>query len=224
MKKIMCVSIVAFGMIAAMTLTSCDSKKAPANVETPIIGTDFVLVTTPDGAKGIKKGEAFILEPKTQYTDITAEGGMFIAKNAETGYALLDPETGYEKLSADTLIWKGSFFEGSRNGIYLIYIPSTQVQFAAKEYAVKAPYAVGTFNDKITLWKDGEQLIEPTGDFAKMAVLPDGKILVLNGKAWGTATVKDKALVPGKLVSAKDLKKYKASKGWSDGAVVMILE
>ena len=216
-------SIVAFGMIAAMTLTSCDSKKAPANVETPIIGTDFVLVTTPDGAKGIKKGEAFILEPKTQYTDITAEGGMFVA-DTENGQSLLDPETGYEKLSADTILWKDGFFEGSRNGIYLIYIPSTQVQFAAKEYAVKGSYALGTFNDKITIWKDGEQLIEPTGDFAKMAVLPDGKLLVLNGKSWGTASIKNKTIVPGKLVSAKDLKKYKASKGWSDGAVVMILE
>lgn len=218
------VSIVAFGMIAAMTLTSCDSKKAPANTEEPIIGTDYTLVKTPDGAVGIKKGETFIMEPKAQYTDITAEGGMFVAKNAETGYALLDPETGYEKLSADTVVWKDGFFEGQRNGIYLIYIPISKVQFAAKSYAVKGAYALGTFNDKISLWKDSEQLIEPTGDFAKMAVLPDGKILVLNGKAWGTATVKNKALVPGKAVTPKDLKKYKGMKGWDDKATVMILE
>ena len=149
---------------------------------------------------------------------------MFIAKNAETGYALLDPESGYEKLSADTIIWKDGFFEGTRNGIYLIYIPASKVQFAAKGYAVKGAYALGIFNDKITVWKDSEQLIEPTGDFAKMAVLPDGKILVLNGKAWGTATVKDKALVPGKAVTPKDLKKFKAMKGWDDKATVMILE
>ena len=222
----MCVSIVAFGMIAAMTLTSCDSKKAPANTEEPIIGTDYTLVKTPDGAVGIKKGETFIMEPKSQYSDITAEGGMFIAKNAETGYALLNPENGHEneRFSADTIIWKEKFFEGTRNGIYLIYIPASKVQFAAKSYAVKGSYALGTFNDKISLWKDSVQLIEPTGDFAKMAVLPDGKILVLNGKAWGTATVKNKALVPGKAVSAKDLKKHKASKGWDDKATVMILE
>lgn len=219
----MCVSIV--GAIAlAMTLTSCDSKKAPANVEEPIIGTDYTLVKTPDGAVGIKKGETFIMEPKSQYSDITAEGGMFIAKNAETGYALLDPETGYEKLSADTVVWKDGFFEGQRNGIYLIYIPISKVQFAAKSYAVKGAYALGTFNDKITVWKDSEQLIEPTADFSKMAILPDGKILVLKGKAWGTATIKNKTIVPGKLVSAKDLKKYKASKGWDDKATVMILE
>lgn len=222
MKKIMCVSIV--GAIAlAMTLTSCDSKKAPANTEEPIIGTDYTLVKTPDGAVGIKKGEAFILEPKTQYTDITAEGGMFVA-DTENGQSLLDPETGYEKLSADTIIWKDGFFEGTRNGISIVYIPASKVQFAAKEYAVKGSYALGTFNDKISLWKDSEQLIEPTGDYKKIAILPDGNLIVLNGKTWGTATVKNKAISPGKLVSAKDLKKYKSMKGWDDKATVMILE
>ncbi len=217
------VSIVAFGMIAAMTLTSCDSKKAPANTEEPIIGTDYTLVKTPDGAVGIKKGDAVIFEPKAEYLAIDAVGGMLIA-DTENGQALIDPETGYEKFSADTLIWKDVFFEGPRNGISIVYIPASKVQFAAKEYAVKGSYALGTFNDKISLWKDSEQLIEPTADFSKMAILPDGKILVLNGKAWGTASIKNKTIVPGKLVSAKDLKKFKAMKGWDDKATVMILE
>ena len=216
-------SIVA-AIAVAMTFVSCSEKKAAQNTEEPIVGTDYTVVTTPDGAKGIKKGEAFVVEPRAEYKSFEAAGGMFIAKT-ERGLSLLDPETGYERIGADTLIWNDFFFEGQKGENKLVYIPAYKAQFAAQAYAVKGSYAIATFNGKITIWQDGKQLIEPTGDFAKMAVLPDGKILVLNGKAWGTATItKDKLIQPGKAVTPKEFKKYKAMKGWDEKSPVMILE
>ena len=223
MKKFFFLSIVAFGMIAAMTFVSCSGKKAAQNTEEPIVGTDYVVVTTPTGAKGIKKGDAILVTPTNTYKDITVDNGMFLAKTGD-GYSLLDPETGYSVVDADTIVWKSFYFEGQKGENKLVYIPANKTRFAAQAYAVKGAYAIATFNGKITIWKDGEQLIEPTADFSKMAILPDGKILVLKGKAWGTATVKSKALVPGKTVTPKDLKKFKANKGWDEKSPVMILE
>lgn len=207
-----------------MTFVSCSEKKVAENTEEAVVGTDYVVVTTPEGAKGLKKGETVLFEPKAEYKSISPEGGMFVAKT-ESGYALLDPETGYEKISGDTLVWKDFFFEAKRGENFIVYIPAHKCQFAANEYAVKGSYAIALFNAKITIWQDGKQVIEPNGEYAKIAVLPDGKLLVLDGNTWGTASItKDKLILPGKTVAPKDLKKYQAMKDWNKDATVMILQ
>lgn len=222
MKKSIFLSIVG-AVVLTMTLVSCSEKKSSQNTEEPILGTDYVVVTTPEGATGLKKGDVVLVEPKADYKGISPEGGMFVAKTA-AGLSLLDPETGYEKISGDTLVWKDFFFEAKRGANFIIYIPAYKAQFAANEYAVKGSYAITFFNNKITIWKEGKQVIEPNGEYNKVAVLPDGKLLVLDGKTWGIATVKDNTIVPGSAVSPKDLKKYQAMKGFDKDATVMILE
>ena len=223
MKKSILLSIVA-AIAVAMTFVSCGEKQKTQNTEEPIVGTDYIIVTSPEGAKGLKKGEIVLFEPKAEYKDITVEGGMFVAK-MESGWALLDPETGYQTILADTLTWKDFFFEGIRGENYLVYIPAYKRQFAAQEYVVRGSYAIATFLGKITIWQDGKQLIEPNDEYSKIAILPEGKLLVLDGNIWGTASVtKERLIQPGKRVQPRDLRKYKAMKGWSDGATVMILE
>ena len=224
MKKTIFLSIVA-AIAVAMTFVfvSCGEKKARSNTEEPIAGTDYILVTSPDGAKGLKKGDVVLFEPKAEYKALTVEGGMFVAK-MESGWALLDPETGYETISADTLVWKNFFFEGTRGDNYLVYIPAYKTQFSAQEYVVRGSYVIATFLGKITIWQDGNQLIEPNDEYSKIAILPEGKLLVLDGQMWGTATVTaEKLIQPGKRVTPRDLRKYKAMTGWDDNAKVMIL-
>ncbi|MBQ8464970.1 MAG: hypothetical protein IJ545_03060 [Alphaproteobacteria bacterium] len=222
MKKVFFLSIVA-AIAVAMTFSSCSEKKIVENTEEPLAGTDYILVTTPQGATGIKKGDAFIIEPKADYKSITAVGGLFLAKTA-SGQSLLDPETGYSKIDADTIVWKSFYFEGKRGENFIIYIPAYKAQFAGQDYAVGGSYALSTFSGKTTLYKDGQPIIDPTSDFAKMVVLPSGELLVQKGKSWFTATVKDKVLVAGKAVSPKELKTFKSKKGWNDSSPVMILE
>ena len=222
MRKFIFFSIVA-AIAVAMTFVSCGEKKSAQNTE-ELLTEGFTLVTTPQGAKGIKKGDAILVIPTDTYKDITVDNGMFLAKTGD-GYSLLDPETGYSVVDADAIVWKDFFFEGRRGENFIVYIPAYKTQFAAQAYAVKGAYAIATFGGKITIWQDGKQLIEPTGDYSKVVVLPDGKLLVLNGKAWGMATVtKDKLIQPGRAVSPKDLKKYQAMKGFDKDATVMILE
>lgn len=223
MKKSIFLSIVGAIVALTMTFVSCSEKKVAENTEEAVVGTDYVVVTTPEGAKGLKKGETVLFEPKAGYTAISSEGGMFVAVT-ESGQALIDPETGYEKLSCDTLIWKSFYFEAKRGENFIIYVPAYKCQFAAQAYDVKGAYAIAAFGGKITIYKDGKALIEPTGDFAKIAVLPDGKLLVLDGKTWGIATIKDNAIVPGSAATPKDLKKFKGLKGWDEKSPVMILE
>lgn len=219
MKKNLLLSIVA---AIAVAMTSCSEKAQ--NTEEPLAGTDYTLVTTPQGAKGIKKGETFIVEPKADYKSISPEGGMFVAKT-ESGYALLDPETGYEKISGDTIVWKTFFFECKRGENFIVYIPAYKCQFAAQAYAVSGAYAIAIFNGKITIWGDGEQLVDPNNEYKKIAVLPNGTFLLLENENWGTGEpTKDKLIMPGKSVSPKELKKFQAMKGWNDSSPVMILE
>ena len=206
-----------------MTFVSCGEKKSAQNTEEPIVGTDYVVVTTPTGAKGIKKGDAILVTPTDTYKSIAVDNGMFLAKT-DGGYSLLDPETGYSVLDADTISWKSFYFEGQKSENYLVYIPAYKCRFAAQAYAVKGGFAISSFNGKITAYKDGQPIIEPTGDFAKMAILPDGKFLVLKGKSWVTATLKGKTLFPSKAVTPRDLKKYQKMKGWDEKSPVMILE
>lgn len=222
MKKIFFLSIV--GAIAlAMTFVSCGEKKSTENTE-EALAEGYTLVTTPKGEKGIKKGDAILVTPTDTYKSIAVDNGMFLAKT-DGGYSLLDPETGYSVLDADTISWKFFYFEGQRGGNYLIYIPASKCRFAANTYAVSGAYAIAIFGGKITIWKDGKQLIEPNNEYSKVAVLPDGKLLVLDGQTWGTATVTaDKLIQPGKAVSPKELKKYQSMKGWDDASRVMILE
>lgn len=206
-----------------MTFSACGEKKATQNTEEAIPNTDYTLVTTPTGAKGIKKGDAVLIEPKADYKDISVAGGMFIAKT-EAGQVLLDPKTGYSRIEADTLIWKDFFFEGQRGTNYIVFIPAYNCQFAAQAYEVKGSYAIALFNDKFTIWKDGEQLIEPNGEYSRIAILSDGSLLCCDN-LWGTGKItKDKLILPGKAVTPKEFKKYKAMKGWSDSAECMILE
>ncbi len=221
MKKVIFLSIVA-AIAVAMTFVSCGDKKANQNTEEPL-AEGYTLVTTPQGQKGIKKGEDFIVTPTDTYKSFTvSNGGMFLAKK-ETGQSLLD-ENGYEKISGDTVVWKDFFFEAKRGELYIVYIPAYKCQFAGQAYAVGGSYALSTFSGKTTLYKDGQPIIDPTSDFAKMVVLPSGELLVQKGKSWFTATVKDKVLVAGKAVSPKKLKTFKSKKGWNDSSPVMILE
>ena len=223
MKKIMFLSIVC-AIALAMTFASCGEKKATQNTEEAIPGTDYTLVTTPKGEKGIKKGEDIIVTPLDIYKNIAVSNGMLLA-TTESGYSLLDPETGYGVLDADTIIWRETCFEGKKGENYLVYIPANKTRFAAQAYAAKGAYAIALFNGKFTIWKDGEEIVEPNGEYSRIAILPDGSLLCLEGKTWGIGKItKDKLIQPGKAATPKELKAFKANKGWSDSAECMILE
>ena len=220
MKKSIFLSIVA-AIAVAMTFVSCGSKEEVKDTIEPITGTDYSLVTTAKGELGIKKGEEFIVNPSSNYKAIEAIGGMFLAKT-EGGYSLLDLENGQEKVSGDTIIWKDGFFEAPKGELFIVYIPECDLRFAANEYAVKENNALAAFNGKITVYLDGKEALPATGDFKKIALVGDQ--LYLFAKAWGKGTIKNGAVVPGKSLTAKELKAFQAKKGFDKKATVMILE
>ena len=221
MKKFLFLSIVA-AIAVAMTFVAC-KKQEPKNTEEAIPGTEYILVTTPDGAKGIKKGEAFVVQPKADYAVIVVDGGMFVAQTA-AGHILIDPETGKELVTADSFTWRDSFFEAKSGENYVIYIPAYKLQFEAKTYAVKGNYAVGVFENKVTVWQEGKPLIENDGKYSQIAILPDGKYLVLEGKKWKEAVLDGITLKSKTVLRNRLLRKYKAMTGWDDNSPVMILE
>ena len=200
-------SIVAV-IAVAMTFVACGNNEAQ-DKEEAIPGTDFTLVTTAAGEIGVKKGDSFIIQPRADYESLEAVGGMFLVKTAASGQALVDPETGYEKISSvDTIIWKDGYFEAQRAGNYIVYDPTYKYQFAGQKYVLKGNKAIALFNGKMSAWRDGKQIIEPNNEYKKLIMLPDGTFLALDN-VWGTATATaDRLLQPGKAVPKKAFKKY----------------
>lgn len=224
MRKNLYLSIV--GAIAlAMTVVSCNSKSNEPTIE-PLGNSGLSVITTPRGELGLKKGEETIITPSVDNKSFAVFDSFVLAKYDDGSQAvqrLLDPETGIEVVSGDSIINAGSYFIGTHsNGMSTIYVPASKFRFAGQQFAVSGSDAVSVFNGKITVYVDGKEAIPATSDYQKIALLKGkGDILVFKDSKWFRMTIgKDKAVA----LAPKDLKKFQAMKGWDDSSPVMILE
>ena len=170
MRKNLYLSIV--GAIAlAMTVVSCNSKSNEPTIE-PLGNSGLSVITTPRGELGLKKGEETIITPSVDNKSFAVFDSFVLAKYDDGSQAvqrLLDPETGIEVVSGDSIINAGSYFIGTHsNGMSTIYVPASKFRFAGQQFAVSGSDAVSVFNGKITVYVDGKEAIPATSDYQKI--------------------------------------------------------
>lgn len=237
MNKKNLLSLVAAMVVVAMTFVGCGNKTSKNEVqEVPIDGVPCVKLVAADGGLGLKAGPDILIEPTTDYKSFTALAGFIVADFETDGYIstankkLLDPDTGRDLINGDTIVAMDGYFEAVHQAggetVFSLYIPATKKSFAATEYAVVKDRVITKFYGKITLFDSNRnELFSPTDDYKKVALLPDGSLLVWDGNIWGTGKItKDKLIEPGKALTARDLKKYQAMTGWNNNTSVMILQ
>lgn len=214
------------GAIAlAMTVASCNSKSNEPTIE-PLGNSGLSVITTPRGELGLKKGEETIITPSVDNKSFAVFDSFVLAKYDDGSQAvqrLLDPETGIEVVSGDSIINAGGYFIGTHtNGMSTIYEPKSKLRFAGQQYAVKGNDAVSVFNGKITVYVDAKEVVPATSDYQKIALLKGtGDMLVFKDGKWFRMTIgKDKAVA----LNPKELKTFKANKDWNDSSPAMVLE
>ena len=67
------------------------------------------------------------------------------------------------------------------------------------------------------------EILTPTSDYQKIALLPDNKLLLFDGTAWKVGTIENKQIKNLKKVKPRDLKKYQAMTGWPEAEDVAIM-
>ena len=225
MKKALFLSIVV-AIATAMTFISCSEKSKVQ--ETPLEGTGLMLLTAPDGGFGLKSGEEILIAPTVEYTAFSLLEGFIVASYEQAGtkgQRLLDPETASELLSGDTIEVQENCFIAPRGQVVSLYFPSTKQRFAASKYLITEDLVMTLFGGKIGIFKtDKTELLKPTDEYGKIAIVAGTTdVYVQADKAWGKGTLKNGEIVPGKLLTPKELKALKGKQGWSE-APIMILE
>lgn len=183
----------------------------------------FTVFRDESGLLGVKKGEEIVISPKQNYKDIKIVQGVIIITDSG-GNDRLVTATETLRFPCGGIKEHDNYLVGRRKGVNWIYVPSNKTLCKAHAFAVSSVGDVIThYKGHINIYKGGECVIKGS-NYRRVAILPDGHLLVFKEKFWEKAHVKDGAIISQGMVSTKEIKGWKNSCGWSDDAPVMILK
>ena len=212
----------------AVGMLSCQNQK-PQDIETPVEGTNYAIVETPEHTFGVKQGLDFVITPI--YQNLVYEKGYFIGDMATELFgdttlteSLLDPQTDLTLLSGTSVeyVADGNYFVSEAAGLYGIFFPETKKSFEALQQYIVVDDVILLKKDGWGIYKQDETPLLETGDAFKKVVWLKGqnKFLVFSDNTWFLMTKYGEDF---EELTQTALKKYKKMSGWEENKEASVI-